>query len=328
MWLDSGCTKSLVHTRCVAKGERLGWEIPYSRASSRKIWFPAARVTLELAGKKNYLTVGISPHLPVDMLVGQDVPQLREWLTEEQNQEPETTGGGVTNIALVTTRAQARTLVQEQQLSLATQADMEVVLTDSRIEKNDEGEVEDEPPFNFSDDFFTKTKNSNETRKEKEQEPSLLPDRVSPGELRALQQTDPSMEKVRQQADQDEGPYLWERGLPVSKPFSTEGKILVVVRTKGDRTEILKMAHCSPMACHFGQARTLATIRHSMDWPSLTMDVRNVCMSCPICQRAKSMTTQRAPLHSLPVMSVPFQRVAMDIVGPPKRNKSGNKYGL
>ena len=101
----------------------------------------------------------------------------------------------------MTTRAQARTRVQEQQLSLAQQADEEVVLTDAGIENNDEGEVEDEHPFNFEDDFFTKMKKRDETRKEKEQEPSLLPDRVSPGELRVLQQTDPSLEKVRQQAD-------------------------------------------------------------------------------------------------------------------------------
>ena len=104
VWLDSGCTKSLVYMRCVAKGERLGWDIPYATASSRKNWFPAARVTLELAGKKYHLTVDVSPHLPVDILVGQDVPQLREWLAEEQTREPETTGGGVTDVALVTTR--------------------------------------------------------------------------------------------------------------------------------------------------------------------------------------------------------------------------------
>ena len=149
---------------------------------------------------------------------------------------------------------------------------------------------------------------------------------MSPGELRALQQTDPSLEKVRQQADQGEGPYLWERRLLVRKPFSTEGKNLVVV-PRESRTEILKMAHCSSMAGHFGQARTLATIRQSMDWPNLTMDVRNVCMSCPMCQRAKPMTDHSA-CNSLPAMGVPFQRVAMDIFGPLKRTKSGNKYVL
>ena len=40
------------------------------------------------------------------------------------------------------------------------------------------------------------------------------------------------------------------------------------------------------------------------------------------------MTSQHAPLHSLPVMSVPFQRVAMDIFRALKRTKSGNKYVL
>ena len=74
-----------------------------------------------------------------------------------------------------------------------------------------------------------KMKNRDETRKEKEQEPSLLPDRVSPGELQAIQQTDPSLEKVRQQTDQGEGPFLWEKGLLAWKPFSTEGKNLVVI---------------------------------------------------------------------------------------------------
>ena len=45
VWLNTGSPKSLVHTQCVAKGEKLGWDIPYATASSRR--FPAARVTLE-----------------------------------------------------------------------------------------------------------------------------------------------------------------------------------------------------------------------------------------------------------------------------------------
>ena len=220
------------HAMCGKRGETtMGHTLCHSKFPKNLV--PSSQSNAGVGGKEKSLDSRRLTTLAVDMLVGQDVPQLREWLTEElteeQTREPETTGGGVTDVALVMTRAQAQTLVQEQQQSLAQQADKEVLLTDSRIENNDEGEVEDEPPFNFSDDFFTKTKNSNETRKEREQEPSLLPDRVSPGELRALQQADPSLEKVRKQADQDEGSYLCERGLLVRKPFSTEGKNLIVV---------------------------------------------------------------------------------------------------
>ena len=34
--LDTGCTKSLVHPRCVGKDDYLGWKIPYHTASDRK----------------------------------------------------------------------------------------------------------------------------------------------------------------------------------------------------------------------------------------------------------------------------------------------------
>ncbi len=69
-------------------------------------------------------------------------------------------------------------------------------------------------------------------------------------------------------------------------------------------------------------------IRRSMDWPGLHVDVRKLCVSCPFCQKAKPASTQYAPLHSLPVISEPFSRIAMDIFGPLNRTKKGNRYIL
>ena len=287
---------------------------------------PSSQSNLGSGWKKVSLDRGCLTTPTVDMLVGQDVPQLREWLTEEVTQKPDTTEESGIDMALVTTRAQEQKQNEEQQLSLTQQADEEVVLSNPEVRNKEEEEVGDELPFNFGNDFFIRKKPRSKTGEEKEQEPSLLPDRVSPGELRALQQTDPYLEKARQQADQSEDPYLWEKGLLVRKPYLTRRKDLILV-PRESRTEILKMAHCSPMAGHFGRARTLAIIRQNMDWPNLTMDVRNVCLSCPICQHAKPMIIQHAPLHSLPVMSVPFQRIAMDIFGPLREHREGiNMY--
>ena len=42
---------------------------------------PSSQSNPGVGGKEISLEVGVSPDLPVDMLVGQDVPQLREWLT-------------------------------------------------------------------------------------------------------------------------------------------------------------------------------------------------------------------------------------------------------
>ena len=90
----------------------------------------------------------------------------------------------------------------------------------------------------------------------------------------------------------------------------------------------MKLAHSSPAAGHFAEARTLDTLRQRVTWPRITSDVKEACRSCPTCQRSAPTTMKRAPLHSLPIIRTPFERVAMDIFGPLKRTKSGYKYLL
>ena len=58
--------------------------------------------------------------------------------------------------------------------------------------------------------------------------------------------------------------------------------------------------------------------------------MKRCCRSCDICQRtiAKGKTA-RAPLGSMPIIDTPFQRVAIDLVGPLEpRTDSKNKYIL
>ena len=68
--LDTGCTKTIVHPRCVAEKDYLGWTLPYSTASERKTYFPAARVMLEVEGKSTCIAVGVSKYITEDMLMG------------------------------------------------------------------------------------------------------------------------------------------------------------------------------------------------------------------------------------------------------------------
>ena len=65
-----------------------------------------------------------------------------------------------------------------------------------------------------------------------------------------------------------------------------------------------------------------------MDWPGVAKDVKELCASCPICQKAGPAVTTKPPLHPLPVMKEPFARVAMDVFGPLSGTKTGNKYIL
>ena len=82
------------------------------------------------------------------------------------------------------------------------------------------------------------------------------------------------------------------------------------------------------MGGHFGVKRTTARVRKHFTWPGLSVDIKSLCTSCPQCQKAARNDHSRAPLVSLPVIIVPFSRLAFDVVGPLPRTRSGFKYVL
>ena len=86
---NTGCTKTILHPRCVAEKDYLGWTIPYSTASERKTYFPAASVMLEVEGKSTCIAVGVPKHITEDMLMGRDIPHFRQYLKKALSEEPE-----------------------------------------------------------------------------------------------------------------------------------------------------------------------------------------------------------------------------------------------
>ena len=82
---------------------------------------------------------------------------------------------------------------------------------------------------------------------------------------------------------------------------------------------MLELAHDVPIAGHLGKEKTRQRVLHRFYWPTVFRDIENFCRSCVTCQKAT---------HPLPVISVPFSRIAMDIVGPLPRSRTGNRYIL
>ena len=79
----------------------------------------------------------------------------------------------------------------------------------------------------------------------------------------------------------------------------------------------MKIAHDGLMSGHQGITKTTDKILTQFYWPGLGEDVRHYCRSCDICQRTiqKGKIT-KVPLGKMPIIDVPFQRIAMDLVGP------------
>ena len=83
------------------------------------------------------------------------------------------------------------------------------------------------------------------------------------------------------------------------------------------RSKVLALGHEAMFAGHLGVKKTLGRISASFYWPGILQSVQRFCSSCDICQRTvRKGSVSRAPLHSIPVVNVPFEKVAIDIIGP------------
>ena len=330
--LDTGCTKSLVHPKCVQKEDYLGYQIPYQTASNKSTYFPAASVTLELERKNLRIAVGVSEHLAEDMLMGRDIPHFRQYLKKALDAEPgnnklDTPPTTIMNESdMVVTRAQQ--LKQDElerkgaPATEARRAHRVCSLPGHWWKWGEESEAETTPPPEGRDGDA-----------ESDETVEYLDGVITRTELGHAQKYDSSLTKIRERESKDSEPSFWSNVILMRKTYHTLGKNLIVVPKVAQR-KILSMAHNTPIAGHFARDRTLHAIRARMDWPGVAKDVKELCASCPICQKAGPAVTTKAPppppppLHPLPVMKEPFARVAMDVFGPLSRTKTGNKYIL
>jgi hypothetical protein len=162
-------------------------------------------------------------------------------------------------------------------------------------------------------------------------------DITSSEDFRNLQQQDPSLVALFDKVE--ESPY------PISRSFyflkngilmHHEAKIKKsynanqLVAPKSLRNKLLALSHDIPASGHLGVAKSKARLIPHFFWPRMTKEITEYVRSCDICQRVgKGNKPNRAPLIPLPVISEPFSRIAIDIVGPlPVCPKSGNRFIL
>ena len=160
--------------------------------------------------------------------------------------------------------------------------------------------------------------------------PDIDPIDIDHGEFKLLQQTCPSLARVRLSADNGSEvvmrdgsiyQYIIKNSLLYRQCKSARIKRLVgklpLVLPEACRSKVLKTAHECPLAGHFGHRKTAMRIKENFFWPSVTSDVRNFCRSCDKCQRLSPKgALKRVPMEPMPIITEPFSRVAIDLVGP------------
>ena len=99
----------------------------------------------------------------------------------------------------------------------------------------------------------------------------------------------------------------------------------VIVCPKEMRGDLIWSTHS---LSHSGIMRTLRRLRLSWYWPGMTSDIRRSIKTCEICQAAKyGGLRNRLPQGHLWV-GRPWQKVAVDLVGPLPLTPQNNKWIL
>ncbi|XP_075775856.1 uncharacterized protein LOC142826672 [Pelodiscus sinensis] len=133
------------------------------------------------------------------------------------------------------------------------------------------------------------------------------------------------------QADRPTSPYFevrHDRLYRVDGGQGGDSGVEQLLVPKRYRQRLMELAHANPWAGHLGAEKTVQRIIRRFYWPGIFREVQDFCGSCPECQKVRPKGVPKAPLVPLPVVGVPFARVAMDIVGPLDKSKTGHQYIL
>ena len=144
--------------------------------------------------------------------------------------------------------------------------------------------------------------------------------------FKQAQEQDKSLSKVRYLADKEMSGYGYKEGLIIRKFKGKDNQSSIVVPSSL-RMEVLKLAHDSVFAGHLGITATKKTLMSRFTWPGVTKDIANYIKSCEICQK-HAKRKPKLPLGKMEMVKTPFEKVAIDIIGPLSETNKKNNYIL
>lgn len=150
---------------------------------------------------------------------------------------------------------------------------------------------------------------------------------VKSQELEELQKSDSTLEHATQLPGffRRDG-LMFQQWVP--QGLKEEDGIDQIILPRECRKTVLTLAHTIPLGGHLVKNKTAERIMRRFYWPTLFHDVEDYCKSCAECQKSGHHCVRRAPIVPLPVTEEPFERIAMDVVGPLPRSHTGHRYVL
>ncbi|XP_059210478.1 uncharacterized protein LOC131989303 [Centropristis striata] len=293
--VDSGCTQSIVHQNLIRPGalREAGWvDIRCVHGDIHR--YPVVPVEIRFKGKKHSVKAAVSSRLTHPLILGTDWPGFDRLVGQCVGVRSRPTGTW----------------------------DMCAVLSgDARLSDTADGEGEPAVPppeapqvpvFASMEDFPLEQSRDDTLRFAFDQVIKIDGHMVRPDA--AL--TYPHFSLRR------------DRLYRVSRDTQTNDILTQLLVPKSRREMVFQAAHFNPMAGHMGYEKTLNRVMARFYWPGIRADVRRWCASCPECQLVNQPAVPRAPLRSLPLIEIPFERIGMDLIGPFHRSARGYRFVL
>lgn len=163
---------------------------------------------------------------------------------------------------------------------------------------------------------------------QKDADLSVVMERLTAGKDRFIQGDSPMVRRLLLQSKalkMDNG-LLYRELDPVGAGRRPVRQLVV---PKAMRVEVFEEAHAGSVSGHFASKRTLGRIREHAYWPGMTRDVEEWYKACPTCacRRQPRQNRLRAPMGHV-AAAYPFERVAVDLMGPLPETDGKNKYIL
>ena len=95
---------------------------------------------------------------------------------------------------------------------------------------------------------------------------------------------------------------------------------------KGERAHIIREAHTSLIAGHFGVGKIVAQLQRYCYWPRMTESVSKYIKGCVMCSTSKPSNRKLGLYTLVLVPSRPWESISMDFVGGLPMSRKGHDY--
>ncbi|XP_072772650.1 uncharacterized protein [Nerophis lumbriciformis] len=317
--LDSGSAVTLVHVDLA--GPLSEDTVPVTCVHGDVRQYPVSHIHVQTPRGNALVTAGVVPNLAVPLLIGSDCVLFGRYWTPSYipsavPRQRRHRNNGLKNMRPLAACPAFRPLSEAPRSDSSAEEERR----DSRKEE-EEAEEEGDPFVEFpvpEESINQKT-----------------------GEFATAQWNDQNLSWARQQVVEIDGqkcegvsalnsPYFLIKNGLLYRGVLTKGRDIIeqLLVPKSYIFRVLYLAHTHQLGAHLGVQKTYDRIITRFYWPGVKRAIEDFCKGCPECQKNAPRPTYRNPLVPLPIISTPFSRLAMDIVGPLPKSARGHRYIL